>query len=132
MDFQLEIFKDTRTRGSSKVLLTKDGRLYFSRAAMEEYNLKNDVFVIIATNKSDINDKNIYLIKCNKGDDYSRKISKVGYLDSKKFFRNMKLNTEEHPYFYSIKLDTYNGKDIIQLTFEGESDRRKKNELNNE
>lgn len=124
MDLKLEIFKEVKPRGSSRALLMPDGKLYFTKTAIELFGLDKGVHVNIAQNSNDPQDQNIYLLKSSPNDDYALKITKSGYLNSQNYFQDKGIDAKAHPYFYHIKKEKYEDKNILVLLFQGERKRR--------
>lgn len=105
-------------RSLSKVLLNRDGRLYFNKSAMEEYGLKKDVYVICAYNEDDINDKNIYLVIVSESEKGAIKVTKNEYLNTTFFCDQMGVDCVNTPAYYIIDKKREMGKeDLLKLVY---------------
>ena len=131
MELKLKIFKEIKKRGLSRALLMPDGKLYFNKTSIGEFGLSENVYLKIASNENDENDKNIYLIKLKEKEDYSIRISKSGYLNSKNFFSKLAINCKKYSYSYSIEKGEYEKNELLILKNQGERERKKRNEDKN-
>lgn len=127
MNIELEIFKEFRKRNTPPEAYTmSNGTLYFNAAAIKQFGLRDEVYFNIASNKSDKDDQNMYLIKSNKKDRHAAKITKGNYLNSTPFFNQLDIDFRKHSYHYSIRESSYKGKKMLILKFEDIQQFRKK------
>ena len=117
---KLKFIKNEKPRkSSSRVLLNRDGRLYFNNSAMNEHGLKQGVYVETAINEEDINDKNIYLVISSKEMDGAIKLTKAGYLNTIFLFDKMGMDYANTPAYYVIEKTKVMGRDVLKLVYSG-------------
>ena len=128
---KLKFIKNENPRkSSSRVLLNRDGRLYFNNSAMREYGLKQGIYVETAINEEDINDKNIYLVISSKEEESAIKVSKAGYLNTKFFFNSIGMDYENTAAYYVIEKTKEMGRDVLKLVYSGVRKRKFENKQN--
>ena len=122
-NLELEIFKEEPINSPARVYLMVDGKLYLNKEAMKIVKGEK-VFVNIAHNKKDAEDKNIYLLEADSSAKGAKQINKAGYLATQNFIKTMGIDPKEDAFSYSFSESEYMGKRMFLLELSGTRKRK--------
>ncbi len=103
---ELDFFDSSSKYGVIKATVHKTGKLGFSSGASKFMNIENIKFFNIGLNKSDDNDKNLYLVAIENENEKSFKIVKAGdyyYVFIKNILRELKIDYKNESIIYDIE-----------------------------
>ncbi len=96
------------SQGAIKCTIHKSGKLGFSKEAINEMKIDSNKSVRIATNESDENDNNLYLVVEEGKKEDAFRIIKAGdyfYLNTKRLFDELEIDYEKNKIIYDV-IDT--------------------------
>ena len=106
-DYTMEInfWKPTISTGVVKATIHQSGKLGFSQAAIDKLQLSKDSYVMIGTNKTQKDDKAIYIKLSEESHELALKVNKAGqyyYLNTKDFFNENNIDFVKKKIIYDI------------------------------
>ena len=102
---EISFWKPTVSAGVIKATIHKSGKLGFSQTAIKKLELSRDSYVMIGTNKSQKDDRAIYLKVARQSDELALKVNKAGqyyYLTTKDFFNEKNIDFNKKKIIYDI------------------------------
>lgn len=124
---RIKYYEPKVTSGIIKCTVHKNGKMGFSRQAMRKLNVVTNSFAKIGFNEDDNNDKSLYLLVQDYGDDETFKINKAGdyyYLNTKYLFDDLNIDYVRKKIIYDIQEIEMDGRIIYKLN-KRELDRKK-------
>lgn len=101
-----------------KCTVHKNGKLGFSKAAMEELNIGVGKYIKIGTMEDDKMDDRLYMVIVENDDGEGFKINKAGkyyYLNTKQLFDDLEADYKTTKIIYDIQKIEYEGESIYRL-----------------
>jgi len=128
-DIELEFKPQPKIRLKPKCTIHKNGRLGFNTEAIQLMNIDSTKHAMIAINKKDKSDKNLYIKISTFNENGSYKIVKAGayyYLYTALFFNDMEIDYINKKIMYDVERFSYKGTELFKL-IPREKSRKKKN-----
>ncbi len=116
--FELEFFESSSVYGVIKGTIHKTGKLGFSSGAAKFINLPEVNYVNIGLNKSDSDDKCLYMVITSSKTDRSFKVVKAGdyyYVNVKNIMKELEIDYKNNNVIYDIEKLDYQGKIIYKM-----------------
>lgn len=92
--------------GLVKATVHKDGKLGFSSGAMAKLDLGEDTYFRVATNADDPEDRSLYLVRAQAGDEEAFKVNKAGqyyYMRIKHVLDELDIDYKDGKVIFDIK-----------------------------
>jgi len=125
---EINFWKPTSSLGVVKATIHQSGKLGFSQAAIDKLNLKQNMYLMVGTNKENRKDNNIYLVVSKESSEMAIKVNKAGnyyYLNTKDFFNEIGIDYKSKSVIYDIVDISSNSEKMYKLV-PREKDRKKK------
>lgn len=105
-------------RGRVKCTVHRNGKLGFSQAAKIRLGINNTYYAKIGINEEDTNDKNLYMLLTQQGDEESFKVSKAGnylYLNTRNLFDELHIDYKNKKIIFDIEEIQHDGMTLYKL-----------------
>lgn len=124
---RLRILEAPQNSGKVKATIHQSGKLGFSQAAIDELQISNDVYIMLAKNEDEVNDNNLYMITSKEQKGNGLKVSKAGdyyYVNTTHLFDKLGIDYKRKKVIFDIVQIEYEGQKIYKL-IRREVDRKK-------
>lgn len=125
---EISFWKPTVSTGIIKATIHQSGKLGFSQAAIDRIGLSKNMYVMIGTNKTQKEDKAIYIKISEQSHELALKVNKAGqyyYLNTRDFFYENNIDFIKKKIIYDI-VDISEGNGKLFKLLPREKDRKKK------
>jgi len=115
---RIRYIKPKTVTGKFKCTIHQNGKLGFSRNAINKMGIDNNKHVKLGLNEEDVNDNNIYMLIQDYKDEETFKINKAGnyyYLNTKYLFDDFKLDYVRKKIIYDIQEIVINDEKVFKL-----------------
>ncbi len=115
---KISFFKPETITGNFKCTIHQNGKLGFSRNAINKMNIDVNKYVKIGINEEDLSDKNLYMFLQDNKDEETFKINKAGhyyYLNTKFLFDKLKIDYNRNKIIYDLQEIVINGENYFKL-----------------
>ena len=125
---EINFWKPTISTRVVKATIHKSGKLGFSQAAIDKLELNQSSYVMIGTNKTQRDDRAIYIKIAKESDELALKVNKAGqyyYLNSRDFFNENNIDFNKKKIIYDI-VDISEGNEKLYRLIPREKERKSK------
>ncbi len=125
---RLKILEVPQIGGKVKATIHQSGKLGFSQAAIDELQISNNTYIMLAKNEEDPNDSNLYMVISKEKKENGLKVSKAGnyfYVNTKYLFDKLGIDYKRKKVIFDIIQIEYEGQTVYKL-IRREVDRKKK------